>query len=175
MGYGQGKSMRPSRSAGARKFVLVIALRLGTLWDWITTFIGILIILLLGNPNGYSVITMAIATSIALIGTLIIAALAAATRPIWKRRQGNSTETLSVLLLRGIWLLAIAMDLWTSLTCNAWFIASQRPQNTLALANLLQSLRPGQLIIVLFVTLITGVSAILSSSLRNQDIDRLLE
>jgi uncharacterized membrane protein len=70
--------------------------------------------------------------------------------------------------------MALMVDLWTSLTCNAWFISTSTPNTSIALGDLLGRLTLGQLIIVVFVTLVTGVSPIVMSYLRDQDIDSLL-
>jgi hypothetical protein len=148
-----------------RKLVLMAALQLSTVWDLITTLLGILIILDSRNL---------VAICLAVIGTLIVVAFNFATRPIWRRRQHFSSAGLPLLGLRLVWLMAIAVDLWTSLTCNAWFISTNLPTNSVALGALLGSLTFGQLIIVVFVTLVSGVSPMLVSYLRDQDIDVLL-
>ena len=60
----------------------------------------------------------------------------------------------------------IIFDLWTSLTCNAWFISSQQTQDKSALIKLLQELTIGQCIIVLFVTVLTVISLMMISYIR---------
>ena len=70
--------------------------------------------------------------------------------------------------------MALGVDLWTSLTCNAWFISTDPSLNSVALGDLLGSLSLGQMIIVVFVTVVTVVSPMLVGYLRNQDIDTLL-
>ncbi|MGF1516908.1 MAG: hypothetical protein ACFCVB_03765 [Nodosilinea sp.] len=157
--------MHQSRSVSLRKVVLMAALQLSTVWDLITTLLGILIILDSRNL---------VAVSLAVIGTLIVVAFNFATRPIWRRRQRYSAYGLQLLGLRLVWLMALAVDLWTSLTCNAWFIGAQRPTDSVALGDLLSALSLGQLVIVVFITLVTGVSPMLVGYLRDQDINTLL-
>ncbi|MGB3137379.1 MAG: hypothetical protein WBG38_08290 [Nodosilinea sp.] len=155
--------MDRSQSVTLRKLVLMAALQLSTVWDLVTTLIGI--VLILDSRN-------VVAVSLAVIGTLIVVAFNFATRPIWRRRQRYSAIGLPLLGLRLVWLMAVAVDLWTSMTCNAWFIGTQHA--SVALGDLLGSLSLGQLIIVVFITLISGVSPMLVSYLRDQDIDALL-
>jgi hypothetical protein len=149
-----------AQPVGIRKFVLLAALRLSAVWDLVTTFLGIMIILAQTNP---------VAISLAVVGTLIVIAFNFSTRSIWRRRR--SGYRLQLLLLKAVWFMAMAVDLWTSMTCNAWFISLNRPYDSLALFNLLGTLTPGQLIIVVFVTLATAVSPMLVGYLRDQDID----
>jgi hypothetical protein len=96
------------------------------------------------------------------------------TRSLWRRRRVR-VYGLQLLLLKLVWCMAIGVDLWTSLTCNAWFVSPNPPEGTLELMNLLQTLTTGQLVIVLFVTFVTGVSPMLVGYLRNQDINLLLD
>ncbi len=145
-----------------RKLVLMAALQLSTVWDLVTTFLGILLIL-----DSLNLVTVSLAT----IGTLIVVAFSFATRSIWRRRNRAS---LPLFLLRIVWAMAILVDLWTSLTCNAWFVGDHPAGASLALTDLLGRLSAGQVIIVVFVTLVTGVSPILVGYLRDQDIDAWL-
>jgi hypothetical protein len=157
--------MHQSPPVSLRKLVLMAALQLSTLWDLITTLLGILIILDSRNL---------VAISLAVIGTLIVVAFNFSTQPIWRRRQRYSAFGFQLLILRLVWLMALGVDLWTSLTCNAWFIGTQRATDSVALGDLLGSLSLGQLVLLVFITLVTGVSPMLVGYLRDQDIDTLL-
>ncbi len=157
--------MQGPQSVSLRKLVLMAALQLSTVWDLVTTFLGILLILDSLHP---------VIISLAVIGTLIVVAFSFATRSLWQRRQRFSAASLPLLLLRLVWAMAIAVDLWTSLTCNAWFVGRPPAGGSLALADLLGRLSLGQLILVVFVTLVTGISPILMGYLRDQDIDAWL-
>ena len=141
------------------------ALQLSTVWDLVTTLLGILLILDNLNP---------VAVSLAVIGTLIVVAFSFSTRILWQRRQPYGLRGFPLALLRLMWLMAILMDLWTSLTCNAWFVGGRTPGDSLALGRLLGQLNPGQWIIVVFVTLVTGISPILVGYLRDRDLDTWL-
>jgi hypothetical protein len=154
-----------ANSVSIRKIVLLAALRLSAVWDLVTTFLGILIILAQNNW---------VAISLAVVGTLIVVAFNFATRSIWRRRR-HSLYGLQILVLKLVWVMAMGVDLWTSMTCNAWFIAPRLPENSLALADLISSLTLGQGIIVVFVTLVTAVSPMLVGYLREQDINALLD
>lgn len=148
-----------------RKIVLLAALRLSAVWDLVTTFLGILIIL---SQNNW------VAISLAVVGTLIVVAFNFATRSIWRRRR-HSLYGLQILVLKVVWVMAMGVDLWTSMTCNAWFISPNLPDDSLALADLLRSLTIGQGVIVVFVTLVTAVSPMLVGYLREKDISTLLD
>ncbi len=157
--------MQPSQpSISLRKLVVLGALQLSALWDLVTTGLGILLIL--DNLN-------LVAISLAVIGTLIVVAFNFSTQAIWRRRQRLTAARLPLLGLRLVWLTALLVDLWTSLTCNAWFIG-EGASDSLALGDVLASLSPGQLIIVVFVTLITGISPMLVGYLHNRDINSIL-
>jgi hypothetical protein len=153
-------------SFSLRKIVLLAALRLSAVWDLVTTFLGILIVLAQ---------THIVAISLAVVGTLIVVAFNFATRSIWRRQGHRHNYGLQFLLLRVVWLMAMGVDLWTSMTCNAWFISPNLPDDSLALFDLLGSLTVGQLVIVVFVTLVTGVSPMLVGYLREKDINVLLD
>jgi hypothetical protein len=155
-----------TKSISIRKIVLLAALRLSTVWDLVTTFLGILIVLAQTNL---------VAISLAVIGTLIIVAFNFSTRSIWRSRRRNAPYGLQIGLLKGVWLMAIGVDLWTSMTCNAWFISPNLPDDSLALFDLLATLTVGQRIIVIFVTLVTVVSPMLVGYLRDKDIDFLVD
>lgn len=157
--------MHQSQPVSLRKLVLMAALQLSTVWDLVTTLLGILLIL--DSRNLVSI-------CLAAIGTLIVVAFNFSTRPIWRRRQRYSASGLTLLGLRIVWLMAVAVDLWTSLTCNAWFVSARQSIDSVALQDLLGSLSAGQQIIVVFITLASGVSPMLVGYLRNQDIDSLL-
>jgi hypothetical protein len=155
-----------ANSVSLRKIILLAALRLSAVWDLVTTFLGILLILDQRNV---------VAVSLAFVGTLIVVAFNFATRSIWRRRSRSSLYGLQILLLKVVWVMAMGVDLWTSMTCNAWFISLERPGDSLALFDLLGSLTLGQFIIVVFVTLVTAVSPMLVGYLRDKDIDILLD
>ncbi len=156
--------MQPSQTISLRTIVVWGALQLSALWDLVTTGLGILLILDRLNL---------VAISLALIGTLIVVAFNFSTQAIWSRRQRFTVASLPLLGVRLVWLIALLVDLWTSLTCNAWFIGKSA-SDSLALRDLLASLSPGQLIIVVFVTLMTGISPMLMGYLHNRDIDSIL-
>lgn len=155
-----------AKSTGIRKLVLLAALWLSTVWDLVTSFLGIVIVLAQTNVFTYS---------IAFIGTLLVVAFNFATPSIWRRRGHHHPYGPQLLLFKGVWAMAMGVDLWTSLTCNAWFISPALPGNSLALFDLLGSLTIGQIIIVLFVTLVTAVSPMLVGYLRDKDLDFLVD
>lgn len=155
-----------AKSVSIRKIVLLAALRLSAVWDLVTTFLGIFLILDQINI---------VAISLAFVGTLIVVAFNFATRSIWRRRKRGSPYGLQILVLKLVWVMAMGVDLWTSMTCNAWFIAPNLPGDSLALLDLLGSLTLGQLVIVVFVTLVTAVSPMLVGYLREKDIAFLLD
>ena len=155
-----------AKPVSIRKIVLLAALRLSAIWDLVTTFLGILIVLTQTNL---------VAVSLAVVGTLVVVAFNFATRSIWRRRSHHSEYGAQILLLKVVWLMAMGVDLWTSMTCNAWFISSDLPDDSLALFALLSTLTVGQFIIVVFVTLVTAVSPMLVGYLRDRDIDFLLD
>jgi hypothetical protein len=157
--------MQPPPAVSLRRIVLMGALQLSAIWDLVTTLLGILLILDNLNP---------VTVSLAVIGTLIVVAFSFSTRLLWQRRRPYGLGILPLALLRLVWLMAILMDLWTSLTCNAWFVGGRTAGDSLALARLLGQLNPGQWIIVVFVTLVTGISPILVGYLRDRDLDTWL-
>ncbi|MFM7470673.1 MAG: hypothetical protein ACKO5P_04095 [Nodosilinea sp.] len=157
--------MRRSPPLILKKLVLMGALQLTMIWDLVTTLLGIILILESLNP---------IALSQAVIGCLIVVAFSFSTRSLWQQAQGYRIAGLPLTLLRLVWGMAIFVDLWTSLTCNAWFVGAHSAEDNRALTDLLSHLNLGQLIIVIFVTLVTGVSPILIGYLRDQDIDAWL-
>ncbi len=154
-----------AKSVSMRKIVLLAALRLSAVWDLITTFLGIWLILAQTNV---------VAVSLAFVGTLIVVAFNFATRSIWRSRRRSTPYGLQILVLKAVWVMAMGVDLWTSMTCNAWFISSALPGDSLALFDLLGSLTLGQFIIVVFVTLVTAVSPMLVGYLREKDLDTIL-
>ena len=155
-----------AKSVSLRKIVLLAALRLSAVWDLVTTFLGVLLVLAQTNI---------VAISLAFVGTLIVVAFNFASRSIWRRRSRHSAYSLQLCLLKIIWMMAMGVDLWTSMTCNAWFIAPDRPDGSLALFDLLGSLTIGQFVIVVFVTLVTAISPMLVGYLRDKDINLLLD
>lgn len=156
--------MARTQSLSIRRVVLLSALRLSMIWDLISTLIGAVLILNANHVIGYS---------IALIGTLIVVAFNFTTRDIWSRQTRHSGLGMQLVLLKIVWVMAILVDIWTSLTCNAWFIIANPPTDSLDLRVLLSNLSPGQALIVLFVTLITAVSPMLVGHLRDQDVEFL--
>ena len=153
--------IQQSNPIDPRKFILTSAFRLSSIWDLVTTFLGILLIL-----NKVDLIPI----GIALTGTLIVVAFNFSTKTIWERRNTKRTKwRFPNHLLKVAWGMAIVVDLWTSLTCNAWFISSQQAQDKSALLKLLQELTSGQFIIVLFVTVLTVISPMMISYIREQD------
>ena len=155
--------IRQSNPVDPRKFILTSAFTLSSIWDLVTTFLGILLIL-----NVVDVIPI----GIALTGTLIVVAFNFSTKTIWESRNAKrKIWGFPSYLLKIAWLMAIVVDLWTSLTCNAWFISSQQAQDKSALIKLLQELTVGQFIIVLFVTILTVISPMMISYIREQDAD----
>jgi hypothetical protein len=157
--------MQQPQPSSLRKLVFWATLQLSTIWDLVTTFLGILLILERLNP---------VSVSLAVIGTLTVGALSLSTRAIWQRRQHYSVRGLPLGLLRLVWVMAIIVDLWTSLTCNAWFVGGYSRQDSLALVDLLGGLGLGQFVLVLFITSVTVVSPILMGYLRDRDIDTWL-
>ena len=155
--------IRQSNPIDPRKFILTSAFRLSSIWDLVTTFLGILLIL-----NKVEIIPI----GIALTGTLIVVAFNFSTKTIWERKNSKRTKfRFPNYLLKVAWVMAIIVDLWTSLTCNAWFISSQITEHKSALFKLLQELTSGQFIIVLFVTILTVISPMMISYIREQDAD----
>ena len=157
--------MQPPPAVSLRRIVLMGALQLSAIWDLVTTLLGILLILDNLNP---------VTVSLAVIGTLIVVAFSFSTRLLWQGRRPYDLGILPLALLRLVWLMAILMDLWTSLTCNAWFVGGRTAGDSLALGRLLGQLNPSQRIIVVFVTLVTGISPILVGYLRDRDLDNWL-
>lgn len=154
----------PIKTLSIRRLVLLGALRLSMVWDLVTTFIGILIIL-----DGDHVISY----GIALIGALTVVALNFSTRVIWSKHQAYRRRKIQFLPLRGVWLMAIIVDFWTSLTANAWFISPNPPRDAADLITLLASLSFGQLIIVIFVTAVSGISPMMVGYFRDREMDFL--
>lgn len=160
--------MRPERQqqpndTSIRRFVLVSAFRLSMVWDLLTTFLGSLIIL--GSASF-------IALGLSFVGSLTVEAFNFSTKSIWKRRRGKRPE---VALLQLIWFFAIAFDFWTSLTCNTTYVALQ--QFTLgqsaSLSQLFVYLTIGQMLIVLFVTMLTTISPMMVGYIRDRNLDFL--
>lgn len=160
--------MRPERQqqpidTSIRRLVLIIAFRLSMVWDLLTTFLGSLIIL--GSASF-------IALGMSFVGSLTVEAFNFSTKSIWERRRGKRPE---VGLLKLIWFFAIAFDFWTSLTCNTTYVALQ--QFTLgqsaSLAQLFARLTIGQMLIVLFVTMLTTISPMMVGYIRDRELDFL--
>lgn len=149
-----------------RKLVLITAFRLSTAWDLITTFLGMLIIL--GNIGFISL-------GISVVGTLVAGAFNFSTKVIWDQRAfRNSDLLIQVIVLRLIWLLAVIFDFFTSLTCNAMYIAFQKFEitgNGATLRDSFQNLTLGQALIVLFVTSLTVISPMMVGYIKDWDMD----
>ncbi|PSN18322.1 hypothetical protein C7271_13140 [filamentous cyanobacterium CCP5] len=151
------------RDISLRRWVLTNAFYLGGLWDLLTTFLGSLIIL--GSVTFISL-------GLSLVGAVTVGAFNLSTQAIWGQRQVTRRQ---VIVLRVIWLFAIAFDFWTSLTCNATYVALEtfKPGQADSLIRLLSQLTGGQILIVMFVTILSTFSPMMVSSLRNRDIDGL--
>ena len=146
-----------------RRLVLVNAFRLSMVWDLLTTFLGSLIIL-----GSASFITL----GLSLVGSLTVEAFNFSTKSIWQRRRVKRAE---VALLQLIWVFAIAFDFWTSLTCNITYVAFQQLSwgQSISLSQLLARLTIGQLLIVLFVTILTTISPMMVGYIRDHNLDFL--
>jgi hypothetical protein len=146
-----------------RRFVLISAFRLSMIWDLLTTFLGALIIL-----DSISFISL----GISLVGTLTVGAFNFATKAIWESKQSRNRE---ILLLKLAWMLAIAFDFWTSLTCNATYVALGRFVfgGSYNFAQLFSELNVGQVLIVVFVTIISTLGPMMVGYIRDRDLDFL--
>ena len=146
-----------------RRLVLVSAFRLSMVWDLLTTFLGSLIIL--GSATF-------IALGLSLIGSLTVGAFNFSTKSIWERRRKKQPE---VGLLKLIWFFAIAFDFWTSLTCNTTYVALQQFSlgQSISLSQLFTQLTMGQILIVLFVTMLTTISPMMVGYIRDRNLDFL--
>lgn len=146
-----------------RRLAIVSAFRLSLIWDLLTTFLGSLIIL--GNA-GF------IALGLSLVATLTVGALNFSTNAIWRRRRAPRAE---ITLLQLTWFFAIAFDFWTSLTCNTTYIALSQLNlgHSESLLQLFSRLTVGQMLIVLFVTLLATISPMMLSYIRDRDFDFL--
>ena len=152
------------------KRVLVLAFALGVFWDMITTYLGTLIIL--GTQNF-------ITGGIAIVGTAMVVALNFSTKAVWQTgaRRNIRFETFLVrfILLRLAWVLAVIYDLWTSLTCNALYVLLPTAPDwrDRSLLELLSLLKTGQLLVILFVTVLTVISPIVFGHLSGLETDIL--
>ncbi|MEO0534339.1 MAG: hypothetical protein AAF215_10800 [Cyanobacteria bacterium P01_A01_bin.123] len=160
--------MRPNTKPKAtpinlRRLVLISAFRLSMVWDLLTTFLGTLIIL---GSAGF------IALGLSLVGTLTVGAFNFSTKSIWKWRRIRQPE---VALLKGVWIFAIAFDFWTSLTCNVTYVALKQFElgRSETLSRLFTQLTLGQILIVLFVTILTTIGPMMVGYIRDRDLDFL--
>ncbi len=160
--------MRPERyqqptDTSVRRLVLMSAFRLSMVWDVLTTFLGSLIIL-----GGASFIAL----GLSLVGSLTVGAFNFSTKSIWARRRRKQPE---VALLKLIWVFAIAFDFWTSLTCNITYIAlGQLTSDSIkSVSQLFARLTTGQMLIVLFVTMLTTISPMMVGYIRDRNLDFL--
>ncbi|MEO1401961.1 MAG: hypothetical protein AAFV72_12030 [Cyanobacteria bacterium J06635_1] len=146
-----------------RRFVLMSAFRLSMIWDLLTTFLGTLILL-----NSISFISL----GISLVGTLTVGAFNFATKSIWQARNARGME---LILLKSAWILAIAFDFWTSLTCNATYVALGRFEigGVFDFGALFATLNISQILIVVFVTIIATLGPMLVGYIRDRDLDFL--
>jgi hypothetical protein len=151
-----------------KQFVVTNAFRFSMVWDLLTTFLGTLIIL--GKMSFIPV-------GISLVGTLIVGALNFATKAIWSSSYTKRLDFFfQYLLLRTAWVLAIVFDFWTSLTCNALFVAPDGVEigkTNVEFTGLLSQLTPGQTIIVLFVTILATISPMMVGYIRDKDLEFL--
>jgi hypothetical protein len=154
---------QPPTDTNIRRFVLVSAFRLSMVWDLLTTFLGSLIIL-----GSASFITL----GLSLVGSITVEAFNFSTKSIWQRRRVKRVE---VGLLQLIWVFAIAFDFWTSLTCNITYIALQASTSDQikSLSQLFAQLTIGQMLIVLFVTVLTTISPMMVGYIRDRKLDFL--
>lgn len=156
-----------------KRLVLMTAFRLSMIWDLITTFLGMLLIL---GAVGF------IPLGISVVGTLIVGAFNFATQSIWTRSHNDRKAGffMQFVLLRITWFLAIAFDFWTSLTCNTLFVVSPHVnifqdigQTNVQLTTLMPALSLGQIIIVLFVTTMATISPMMVGYIRDWDAEFL--
>ncbi|MEO1509705.1 MAG: hypothetical protein AAFU84_18860 [Cyanobacteria bacterium J06633_23] len=153
-----------SMETSMRRLVLISAFRLSMVWDLFTTFLGTLIIL---GSSGF------IPVGLSLVGTLMAGAFNFSTKSIWERRRLKHIE---IYLLRMTWVLAIAFDFWTSLTCNATYIAVGQFElgPSVDLGWVLGQLTSSQLLIVLFITILTTISPMMVGYIRDRAPDFLV-
>ena len=154
---------QPPMDTSIRRFVLASTFHISMVWDLLTTFLGSLIIL--GSANF-------ITLGLSFIGSLTVEAFNFSTKSIWEYRRGKRPE---VGLLKLIWWFAIAFDFWTSLTCNTTYVALQRFTwgQTASLSQLFTQLTIGQMLIVLFVTMLTTISPMMVGYIRDRNLDFL--
>jgi len=147
-----------------RRLVLTSAFRLSMLWNLLTTFLGTLIIL--GNSSF-------IAIGLSIVGMLMAGAFNFSTKSIWERRRLRHIE---LYLLKTTWFIAIAFDFWTSLTCNATYIALGQFElgPAVELPWVLAQLTVSQFLIVVFITLLTTISPMMVGYIRDRAPDFLV-
>ncbi len=148
-----------------QRLILRGALWLSAFWDLITTFLGTL--LLLGS-NGF------VQIGISLVGTLIVGALNFSTKSIWTPPATTTADPAAFFLLRLIWVLTLLFDLFTSLTCNATYVAYQNiniGNAPIQFIDILAQLNDSQVFVVVFVTVLATASPVVLSYLSTQDID----
>ncbi|MGF1515666.1 MAG: hypothetical protein ACFB5Z_18470 [Elainellaceae cyanobacterium] len=135
------------------------AFRLAIAWDLITTFLGMLIVL---GSMGF------IALGLSIVGTSAVGAFNFSTKAIWGRGGLRPGEALP---LKIAWVVAIALDFWTSLACNAAYIALGKVAINLprTVGEVLVQLNIGQLLIVLFVTILATISPMLEGYRRDRN------
>ncbi|MEY3868329.1 MAG: hypothetical protein RLZZ338_2220 [Cyanobacteriota bacterium] len=123
--------------------ILITGFSLGMLWDFVTTFLGVISIV--AGPN-FTVSLQNIDANtfgvygIALVGTVIVFCFNLITINVWKdAKKGNWT-------LVGIWLICLIYDFFTSLAGNYKFILPGR-QNEIAVIG-----------VIWFTTVLTTIS-----------------
>lgn len=151
-----------------KRFVVMSAFRFSMVWDLVATFLGTLIIL-----GKVSIIPICIS----LVGTFIVGAMNFATKSIWTSTVAQRHDFFfQALLLRAIWFMSIVYDFWTSLTCNALFVAPGSVvigETRAEFPQLLQQLTPGQVLIVIFVTTLATISPMMVGYIREKDLEFL--
>lgn len=150
-----------------KQFILKSALWLSAFWDLVTTFLGTLLIL---GSRGF------VQIGISLVGTLIVGAFSFSTKSIWKMSLNRQSEVMTYVLARFIWILVICFDFFTSLTCNATYVAYQGiniGQGPIEFLDILRNLNDSQVLVVLFITILVTASPIILSYLSDRDIDVL--
>ena len=147
---------------GLSRLVLISAFRLSMIWDLLTTFLGSLLIL-----NSIHFITI----GLSLVGTFVAGAFNFSTRSIWERSQIKQQE---IYLLRFAWVLAILFDFWTSLICNATYVALRQFEwGRPAAWDYMARLTWDQHLVVLVITLFTVMSPMMVGIIRKRHPDFL--
>ena len=141
-----------------QQIILTNAFRIAIAWDIITTFLGMLIVL---GSTGF------VALGLSIVGTSAVGAFNFSTKMIWGKGALSPGEALP---LKMAWVIAVALDFWTSLACNAAYIALGRFATNLprTVGELVVQLNIGQLLIVLFVTTLATISPMMAGYRRDR-------